>query len=71
MCSLSEASWPASQMDPDCTVDDQSSTTMMQRDFDSLNQKIQALKEWMEIFKKQESEAIAWLEYAESLNNEA
>jgi hypothetical protein len=55
-------------MDPDCTVDDQSSTTMMQRDFDSLHQKIQALKEWMEIFKKQESEAI---EYAEILNNEA
>ncbi len=71
MCSLSEASWPASQMEPDCTVDDQSSTTMMQRDFDSLNQKIQALKEWMEIFKKQESQAIAWQEYAESLNNEA
>ncbi len=68
MCSLSEALWPASQMDPDCTVDDQSSTTMMQRDFDSLHQKIQALKEWMEIFKKQESEAI---EYAEILNNEA
>jgi hypothetical protein len=58
-------------MEPDCTVDDQSSTTMMQRDFDSLNQKIQALKEWMEIFKKQESQAIAWFEYAESLNNEA
>jgi hypothetical protein len=71
MCSLSEASWPGSQMEPDYTVDDQSSTTMMQREIDSLNQKIQALKEWMEIFKKQKSKAIAWQEYAESLNNEA
>jgi hypothetical protein len=35
-------------MEPNYTVDNQSLTTMMQRDFDSLNQKIQALKEWME-----------------------